>query len=198
MTCYSSTINWKCITINDQWGKLLDISPKEQWNFVNLFINTQLLRPQWVNGLFSRLMKLSQAELDNIALQHPKSHCHQPHVFINIQWLGIQWVNGLLSRLMKLSQAELDNIALQHPKSHCHQPHVFIQKPSREVSTWWRHQMEIISALLALCVGNSPVTGEFPTQKPMMQSFDVFFDLRLNKRLSKQLRCELLEMPSRS
>ena len=29
--------------------------------------------------------------------------------------------------------------------------------------------------------------GEFPTQKPVTRSFDVFFDLRLNKRLSKQL-----------
>ena len=42
-----------------------------------------------------------------------------------------------------------------------------------------------ISALLALCVGNSPVTGEFPPQRPVTRSFDVFFDLRLNKRLSK-------------
>ena len=29
---------------------------------------------------------------------------------------------------------------------------------------WWRHQMETFSALLALCEGNSPVTGEFPSQ----------------------------------
>ena len=28
--------------------------------------------------------------------------------------------------------------------------------------TWWRHQMETFSSLLALCAGNSPVTGEFP------------------------------------
>ena len=27
-------------------------------------------------------------------------------------------------------------------------------------------------------------TGEFPTQRPVTQSFDVFFDLRLNKRFS--------------
>ena len=46
--------------------------------------------------------------------------------------------------------------------------------------------METFSALLALCAGNSPVTGEFPTQRPVTQSFDVFFDLRLHKRLSKQ------------
>ena len=53
---------------------------------------------------------------------------------------------------------------------------------------WWRHQMETFSALLALCAGNSPITGEFPTERPVMRSFDVFFDLRLNKRLSKQRR----------
>ena len=49
--------------------------------------------------------------------------------------------------------------------------------------------MEAFSALLALCAGKSPVTGEFPSQKPVTRSFDVFFDLRLNKRLSKQ-SCE--------
>ena len=54
--------------------------------------------------------------------------------------------------------------------------------------------MEKIAALLALCVGISPVTGEFPPQRPVMWSFDFFFDLRLKKRLSKQwgrrdLRC---------
>ena len=54
--------------------------------------------------------------------------------------------------------------------------------------TWWRHQMETLSPLLAICAGNSPVPGEFPTQRPVTRSFDVFFDLRLNKRLSKQWR----------
>ena len=52
--------------------------------------------------------------------------------------------------------------------------------------TWWRHQMETFSALLAICAGNSPVSGEFPTQRPVTRSFDVIFDLRLNKQLSKQ------------
>ena len=53
--------------------------------------------------------------------------------------------------------------------------------------SWWRHQMETFSALLAICAGNSPVPGEFPAQRPVTRSFDVFFDLRLNKRFSKQL-----------
>ena len=50
--------------------------------------------------------------------------------------------------------------------------------------TWRRHQMETSSALLVICAGNSPVTAEFPAQRPVTRSFDVFFDLRLNKRLS--------------
>ena len=48
----------------------------------------------------------------------------------------------------------------------------------------WRHQMETFSALLAICAGNSPVSGEFPAQRPVTRSFDIFFELRLNKRLS--------------
>ena len=46
--------------------------------------------------------------------------------------------------------------------------------------------METFTALLALCAGNSPVTGEFPAQRPVTRSFDVFFDLRKNKQMSKQ------------
>ena len=52
--------------------------------------------------------------------------------------------------------------------------------------TWWRHQMDTFSAELAFCVGNSLVTGEFPAQRPVTWSFDVFFDLRPNKWLNKQ------------
>ena len=65
-------------------------------------------------------------------------------------------------------------------------------------SSWWRHQMETFSAWLALCAGNSPVPGEFPAQRPVTRGFDVFFDLCLNKRLSKQSwgwRFETLSQP---
>ena len=65
-------------------------------------------------------------------------------------------------------------------------------------ASWWRNQMETFPALLALCAGNSPVTGEFPSQKPVTRSFDVFFDLCLNKRLSKQSWRWWFETPSRS
>ena len=63
---------------------------------------------------------------------------------------------------------------------------------------WWRHQMETFSAFLVLCGGNPPVTGGFPSQRPVTRSFGVFFDLSLNKRLSKQPRRRWFETPSRS
>ena len=58
---------------------------------------------------------------------------------------------------------------------------------SRGAQSWWRHQMETFSALLAICAGNSPETGEFSAKRPVTQSFDVFFDLRL-KREAGDLR----------
>ena len=61
--------------------------------------------------------------------------------------------------------------------------------------SWWRHEMKTFSALLALSEGNSPVTGEFPSQRPVTRSFDVFY-LRRKKRLSKQSRRRWFESPS--
>ena len=54
--------------------------------------------------------------------------------------------------------------------------------------------MKTFSALLAICV----VTGEFPSQRSLTRSFDVFFDLRLNKRLSKQSGRQWIETLLRS
>ena len=48
--------------------------------------------------------------------------------------------------------------------------------------SWWRHQLDTFPALLTLCAGISPITGEFPSQRPLTRSFDAFIDLRLNKR----------------
>ena len=69
--------------------------------------------------------------------------------------------------------------------------------PGRTKS-WRRHRMETFSASLALFGGNSPVTGGFPSQRPVTWRLCVFFDLRLNKRLSKQLSRRWFKTPSRS
>ena len=63
------------------------------------------------------------------------------------------------------------------------------------ILSWWRQQMEPFSALLVLCEGN-PVTGGFPSQRLVTRSFDVFSDLRLYKRLSKQSMRWWIETPS--
>ena len=52
------------------------------------------------------------------------------------------------------------------------------------------------SELIAICAGNSPVTGEFPTQRLMTRSYVVFFDMRLNKGLSKQSWSWWFDSPS--
>ena len=40
-------------------------------------------------------------------------------------------------------------------------------------NAWWRHQMKTFSALLAIFTGNSPVSGEFPAQRPVTRGFDI-------------------------
>ena len=80
---------------------------------------------------------------------------------------------------------------------------VFILKESvwriAVMTPWWCCDMEMISALLALCEGNPPVTGGFPSQRAVMWSFDVFFDVRLSKLLMNSwaagdLRCHMTLM----
>ena len=56
--------------------------------------------------------------------------------------------------------------------------------------SWWRHQMETFSALLTICAGNSPVTGEFLSQRPVTRIFGVFLWSAPEQRLEKTI-----EMP---
>ena len=81
----------------------------------------------------------------------------------------------------------IDKIALK--KFVCNSFDIFL-------GAWWSHQMVTFSMLLTLCAGNSLSTSEFPSQRPVTQSFNVSFDLCLNKRLGKQLRRWWSETPS--
>ena len=80
-----------------------------------------------------------------------------------------------------------NSIRLQEPTIHC--------EWGNPNMSWRRHQIGTYSALLALCAGNSTVTDELSSKRPVTRSFDVFFDLRLNKRLSKQSRGWWFETP---
>ena len=91
-----------------------------------------------------------------------------------------------------------DTSLKQNDRGYWHGRNFETQSGHADWQSWWRHQMETFSALLALYAGNSPVSGEFPSQRPVTRSFDGFFYLRLNKRLSKQSWGWWFETPSRS
>ena len=62
--------------------------------------------------------------------------------------------------------------------------------------TWWRDQNgNIFRATGHLC-GEFTGPGEFPPQRPVTRSVDVFFDQRMYKRLSKQPWGWWFETPS--
>ena len=74
--------------------------------------------------------------------------CHNPRCYQWWQW----WVGIMATFCFQCS------LPLSHRKYYF------------DMSSWWRHRIEAFSALLPLCVGNSPVTGEFPSQRPVTRS----------------------------
>ena len=84
----------------------------------------------------------------------------------------------------------------------CPDHNVILPMPFRVASLALLNMMmssnENIVRVTGHCAGNSPVTDEFPSQRPVTRSFGVFFDLHLNKRLSKQSWGWWFETTSRS
>ena len=70
--------------------------------------------------------------------------------------------------------------------SRCESSRVYIR------FTWWRHQMKT-SALLVFCERNPPITGGFPSQRPVTRSLDVYF-----LYVFEQMVEQTTEMPWRS
>ena len=113
--------------------------------------------------------------------------------------------NTIIKSLIKSQLSEQNDRNFQYVTSKCivvifrpaHAAHLMKNSCNLCVAIW-RHQMDAFSALLVLCARNSPVTGEFPAQRPVTRSFDVFFDLPLSQKLSKQSRHWWFETPSRS
>ena len=74
------------------------------------------------------------------------------------------------------------------------------------LTAWWdghcekchihmiNHDMEMLSALLALRAWNPPVTSGSPHKGPIKWIFDIFFVVGLSKLLNKQSRCQWFKM----
>ena len=92
--------------------------------------------------------------------------CHYFMIWFG-KWLGaITWTNVYNAPTTKLQWNSDQWFSLK-----CVQIiHVLPGTSAGIFIAWWRHQMETFSALLAICAGNSPVPGEFPSQRPVMRS----------------------------
>ena len=96
----------------------------------------------WINNGEAGDLRCHRTHYDCTVMSHSFSsvpHHHQP----NYDWCYFP----CLYRMSFLAKLCL----------YCHQ-HVQDARPLND--TWNRHQMKTFSALLALCAGNSPVTGE--------------------------------------
>ena len=88
--------------------------------------------------------------------------------------------------IVKIYWLSINGVWYKKSKEHIHFRHfIFNVDRTQNISMMTSSNGNIFRVIGHLC-GNSPVPGYFPTQRPVMRSFDVFFDLRLNKRLSKQ------------
>ena len=147
-------------------------------------IKAPRLWPLWEEFTSDRWILRTQRASDAANVSLWWRHHYIPN---NKHRVGLWWVTSPIL-------VDSCDIFIDMPRKNFNGTGVNVELPQ----SWWRHQMETYSVLLAICAGNSSVTGEFPAQRPMKRSFDVFFDLRLNKQLSKQSRGWWFETPSRS
>ena len=115
--------------------------------------------------------KASQILLTRLYVQQPiQASQKQPQMFEQIQWeVGLIWLKHRHPTCL---------ISLQMLT-------IVFRKNSWRQSMMTSSNGNVFRVTGPLC-GEFIGPGEFSTQRPVTRSFDVFFDLRLNKRLSKQ------------
>ena len=87
---------------------------------------------------------------------------------LNPDDLFVQWAGDCVAALCcELVWARIKRISGRRP-SWVH------SYDAKHRVAWWRHRMETFSTSLAFSVENLPVTGAFPTQRPVTRSFDVW------------------------
>ena len=130
--------------------------------------------------------------------------CSAPNPYQKQWWIIVRslWTNIGVSRnkVLKFVSQNVKNppVILRSFRQSPTANHLGVYTSWLSQASWWRYQMETFSTWIALCEGKSLVTGGYPLPRPVTRSFDVFFDLRLSKWLSKQSRCRWFHTPSRS
>ena len=116
----------------------------------------------------------------------------------NLQYISTGSVDGLASNWWEaITWADVDQTLWRHMNKII--LYLFCQDTTHCIHydvIKWKHFPRYWP--FVICEGNTPVIGGFPSQRPVACSFDVFFDLHFNKRLSIQLRRRWLETPSQS
>ena len=186
MTNFScSTVIWRLLTglLNNTYKN------KPAWHYLG-YINIPPLHNSMCYCLFSKLYF------------HYSCSTHQLHELMTIVCFTCELTTTayLTERILKYDFTASRSTMLFHS---CNAKIWSGLEPARYTGTefghclaWWRHQMDTFSELQAVCTGNSPVPGDFPAQVPVSRSFNVFFDLCPNKRLSKQSWGWWFETPS--
>ena len=101
---------------------------------------------------------------------------------------GLKWgiSTTILLSARKLIFDKQSNYRLFNLRCHCNASTCMNQLLHLFIASVTSSNGNIFRVTANLCAGNSPVLGEFPSPSPVTWGFDVFFDLRLDKRLSKQ------------
>ena len=144
------------------------------------------------------ILKIPRSERENEMITSFYSSAVHPVASIIIcyipNWYGIYFTSTLSPALQGVS------LHLEKSPKELSCDDKFAQVMSRMANSQYCYMMTssngTFSAYLVLCEGNPPVTGGFPSQRPVTRSFDVFFDLRMKKRSSKQSRHRWFARPS--
>ena len=170
---HNDVIKWKHFPRHcPLWGEFTGEFPSQQWRGALMFSFICAWINGWVNNHEAGDLRRHHAHY-NVTVMVLTIRRHLGHLqVLHVRHITKHWEHGK------------PGVQTRHAVDHGH--HQRVSGIARVTWSWWRHQMKIFSASLAFCAGNSPVTGEFPAQMPVTRSCDVFFDLRLNKRLSKQ------------
>ena len=182
--------------VHDEVSRLDIINTPEM--FVLSYNWSQLsFKTPWPGNMKSPISQTPQYIRKYPTMHHfVRELCTRVHISVT-KWCIVGYRTGALWNLCKRSHSTSYEDQWRIDVSQGYFGYIPVLFHPPEIHSWWRHQMETFSALLAICEGNSPVPGEFPTQRPVTRSFDVFFDLRLHKRLCKQWWCWWFETLSR-